>query len=172
MREVWSDIKEWEGMYQVSNLGNVKSLRYKRLEGNEHNLKPVIVNKNYVQVTLYRKGRRLRSTVHKLVLEAFDSVRKTGMECRHLNGNGLDNRLVNLKWGTPKENTADKVKHGVVARGSAFKHTKLKENEVWLIKKLIANNIPVKDIAKMFKVVSNTIGEIKSNRNWKWVKYP
>lgn len=57
--------------------------------------------------------RRFRGRyVHHLVLEAFVGPRPHGMQCRHINGNSLDNRLKNLAWGTPSEDNYDRVRHG------------------------------------------------------------
>ena len=63
--------------------------------------------------------------VHRLVMLAFDGPQPEGMECRHLNGNPADNRIENLKWGTRKENEADKVSHGTDNSGERHGRAKL-----------------------------------------------
>lgn len=66
----------------------------------------------YPRVTLKVGGARHNYLVHHLVLKAFVGPKPAGMECRHLNGNPADDRLENLKWGTPTENSYDTVRHG------------------------------------------------------------
>jgi hypothetical protein len=65
----------------------------------------------YRLVGLSRPGRRITKTVHRLILTTFCGECPAGMECRHLDGNPANNHLINLAWGTKKENGADKVKH-------------------------------------------------------------
>lgn len=60
-------------------------------------------------------GRKRCYNVHKLILETFVGLAPEGMECRHLNGDAGDNRLMNLAWGTRKENFDDSVRHGTAA---------------------------------------------------------
>lgn len=69
MIEIWRDIKDYEGLYQVSNWGRVKSLNYHRT-GREELIQPVIV-KCYLQVCLYKDGKPKRFLIHRLVASAF-----------------------------------------------------------------------------------------------------
>lgn len=69
----------------------------------------------YISVKLYKgNGTYTTQWIHRLVLESFVGPCPPGMECRHLNGNPSDNRLINLAWGTKEENAHDKVLHGTV----------------------------------------------------------
>lgn len=99
MTEEWKDIKEYEGLYQVSNLGRVKSLKF----GKEKILK-LSNNKGYIQVTLYNDVIRKTYKVHRLVAETFlpNSDNKPCID--HINTNRTDNRVENLRWCTYKEN--------------------------------------------------------------------
>ena len=108
MEEVWKEVVG-APRYRVSNLGNVFGL----IRGKQ--LKPFLGGKRrfYYQVYItYSNGYRTAKNVHSLVIQAFVGERPDGMECRHLNGNPLDNRLENLKWGTSKENSDDIALHG------------------------------------------------------------
>lgn len=71
----------------------------------------------YAQVGLAHKDGQSSLLVHRLILRTFDRPPEPGEECRHLNGDGLDNRLENLAWGTRAENQADRVRHGTDCRG-------------------------------------------------------
>lgn len=122
MSENWRSVAGLEGLYEVSDLGSVRSLdrivRYP--DGRRSYLKPGRIlrtsfNKDdgYFHVALYRDGKCCyRGLVHVLVLETFVGPRPPGLEARHLNGHGADNRLTNLAWGTSSENTHDLVRHG------------------------------------------------------------
>lgn len=67
----------------------------------------------HLMVTLVKDTKRFTPKVHHLVLLAFGFQRPPGYQCRHLNGDPQDNRLENIRWGTAKENTEDRIKHGV-----------------------------------------------------------
>jgi len=77
-------------------------------------LNPSVRKDGYLTTTLYKRNKQGKKTftLHKLVLETFIGKRPKGMQARHLNDNKLDNRLSNLKWGTPSENHRDLIKEG------------------------------------------------------------
>lgn len=92
--------------YEVSNLGRVRDASTKALR------QPFMNSNGYWRLRAYRAGRDYRKYVHTAVCEAFNGPRPDGMECRHLNGDPLDNRAVNLAWGTHAENMRDVIAHG------------------------------------------------------------
>lgn len=117
----WKAIPGYEGSYEVSDDGQVRSVeRFRRVGKGEGSLRlyPSQVRSlcadkaGYSRVTLKVCGVRRCHLVHHLVLEAFVGPKPPGMECRHLNGNPADNRLANLQWGTSSENSYDVVRHG------------------------------------------------------------
>jgi hypothetical protein len=102
--EEWRPIPGFEGLYEASNLGRIRSPR--RI------LKQRLNNMGYPVVELSKNGRSRESLVHRQVIKAFQGDPPPGMECRHLNGVSIDNRIENLAWGSRSENTADQVVHG------------------------------------------------------------
>lgn len=112
MTERWLPVVGWEGLYEVSDQGRVRSLDRWVLNKTRRGrvLTPHLHPYGYVD--LCRDATRMKTTVHSLVASAFLGPRPAGMEARHLDGNHLNNRVENLKWGTHSENMLDTVAHG------------------------------------------------------------
>ncbi|WP_330253146.1 NUMOD4 motif-containing HNH endonuclease [Nocardia sp. NBC_00565] len=110
MEEIWKPIPGFGGDYEVSNIGSVRSLKFR-----QPRLMKIHVQKStgYPTLTLTMNGKFRPHHVHRLILLAFVG-QPTGDEkqCRHLNGVRTDNRLENLAWGSVSENTIDQVEHG------------------------------------------------------------
>ena len=101
--ETWVDIPEYEGLYQVSNMGNVRSLNWNKT-GQSRNLFLKPHTRGYLQVELRRNGKRRMYTVHKLVARCFVGGYKEGLVVNHLNEDKTDNRAENLEWCTTAQN--------------------------------------------------------------------
>ena len=109
--EIWKDIKGFEGLYQVSNLGRVKSLKRFRKGKNgslaplkEKILKPLITHNGYYQVELYKNSIKKKYYVHRLVWIAFNGQIPEEYEINHLDERPVNNALSNLSLVTHKEN--------------------------------------------------------------------
>lgn len=118
MNEIWKDIKGYEGLYQISNLGNVKSLNYRNTD-EEKILKQIKHSKGYLQVGLCKNGKTKKYTTHRLVAEHFIPNPNNLPQIDHINTNKTDNRVENLRWCTIKENnnnplTIDKISKPII----------------------------------------------------------
>jgi hypothetical protein len=124
--ELWTAIPGYEGFYEVSNFGNIRSLTrfvpYGRHQGMTYTGKDIkqFISGKYLSVKLSRTGVTKTRYTHELVLLAFEGVKpKMDVRCeiRHLDGDKLNNALSNLKYGTIKENYDDRKLHalGLVA---------------------------------------------------------
>ena len=105
--EVWRDVKGYEGLYQVSNMGRVKSLERKDRFGRvikERILEPAVTHNGYLRVGLHVDGKRKMLRVHRLVCEAFHENPDNKSEVNHVNEDKTDNRACNLEWSTRTEN--------------------------------------------------------------------
>ena len=121
MTTLWKDIPGYEGSYQASTCGQIRSVTRdvvyaasrkaraytKRVEGRV--LRPGPSNFGHLSVVLGRGKTRM---VHELVLSTFAGLRPAKHECCHINGIPTDNRLENLRWGTRSDNIRDSVRHG------------------------------------------------------------
>jgi len=101
--EYWKPVPGYEGLYWVSDLGNVKSLNYNHT-GEEQILRPRKGTGGYLKVLLCKNGKKKNCYVHRLVWEAFNGPIPKGMQINHLNEDKTDNRLENLSLMTPKQN--------------------------------------------------------------------
>lgn len=97
---IWVDVYNYEGIYKISNYGDVFSVRSNKI------LKPEVMNKGYLRVGLNLNGTKERVMVHRLVMYSFVGYRKyPDFEVNHINMKTDDNYLKNLEWCTGKENT-------------------------------------------------------------------
>lgn len=103
MEEIWKDVKGYEGLYQVSDLGNVRSLNFNR-KGYVQNLLLQKNNNGYLTVMLTLHGKQKRLSVHRLVAEAF-IPNPCDLPCvNHLDESFTNNRASNLEWCTQAYN--------------------------------------------------------------------
>ena len=117
VNEIWKDINGYEGLYQISNFGNVKSLPRQGAKGKI--LKPSKINIGYLRVGLNKNGKCKRYLIHRLVAEAFLPNPDNKPCIDHINANKTDNRICNLQWVTHKENmnnplTIDKISKPII----------------------------------------------------------
>lgn len=108
--ERWLPVPGYEGLYEVSDQGHVRSVPRHGTRGGA--LRPWLDRKGYAMVRLYRGARQKGLSTHRLVLLAFVGPPGPGQQCRHLDGDSSNNRLANLAWGTRSENARDRVRHG------------------------------------------------------------
>jgi hypothetical protein len=155
--------------YRVSAIGRVQSCWIKgcrsRPEGSWHDLNPLIDKGGYLYVRLTINGRNTRRYIHELVLTTFDRTRPDGLECRHLNGNPLDNRWPeNICWGTPSENITDEYRNG------RFCHwARIRPEDASEIRRLYIQGLLQKDIAVMYGLTPSQISQIVNRKTWKRV---
>jgi hypothetical protein len=111
MDEIWKDIKGYEGKYQISNFGRVKSLK-RDYRHKDRILKPLPKEKEYVRVHLMDKGNEEWAYVHRIVAETFIEKKEGCDIVNHLDNNPSNNNVNNLEWTTYKGNIQHAMKQG------------------------------------------------------------
>jgi HNH endonuclease/NUMOD4 motif len=170
MTEEWRPITGLEGRYEVSDRGRVRSLRNNR--GRPRTI-PYVRRLHrgaggYAEIIVLVAGRSVHFLVHRLVLEAFDCPCPDGMECAHLNGDKNDNHLGNLRWATPKENAADRDRHGTTARGIRGGQARLTEDQVVEIRRR-APRATVSQLSREYGISCPSINAVIHGRTWRHV---
>ncbi len=182
--ERWLPVPEWEGLYEVSDLGRVRSLDRMVAHGRTmaqfrrgRVLAPGLgagYRKNghtrggpYLSLCLCRDGKRHRFNVHTLVARAFLGPLPTGHEVCHGPGGALDNRLANLSYGTHSKNSGeDRRRDGTVVAA------KLTDKIVLECRDRAARGWPIVMLASEFGVAGRTMSSAINGRTWRHVPMP
>jgi hypothetical protein len=178
-KERWRDVPHCVGYWRVSDRGRVKALTRKVFCDRRSSRpffrtvfggirRPDIAHNGYEVIHVrgangYSKLRK----VHILVLEAFVGFCPPGLECRHLDGNPVNNFLTNLCWGTHAENMADRDRHGTTPRGELNGNTKLTDAQAAEVHALFsAGNYRYIDLARRFGVERHVIAGILTGKTF------
>jgi len=172
-REEWRPVVGYEGFYDVSNRGRIKSIEREDSRHTGRVLSPGHP-RGRPHINLFKHGRASakRHYVHILVLEAFVSPRLPGMQCNHLDGDKANNRVPNLEWGTQFDNMRHAFDNGLIvaAHGEKNGQSKLTEGDVRRARALIASGVTRVAIGKILGVHNTTITAIHTGKSWGWLK--
>ena len=173
-------IKGFESLYEASDFGRVRGLErriYVSASGRSAGyfrrqrsciLNPTPDDNDYQHVTLWRGAEGRQVGVHVLVLEAFIGPRPDGRYGCHRDGRPSHNRLPNLYWGTPVENSADKLQHGTHRQGQAIPWSRLTEADVRRIRSL-KGKVSQSILAAEYGVRQNQISRVMNGHQWRHV---
>lgn len=176
MNEEWRSIRGYTGMYEVSNMGRVRSLDrvVVRSDGQPRKYKGRILKQNpdtsgYPMVNLHKNNSGKSWKVHALVMQAFGSKKPSPRhQCCHNDGDQSNNILSNLRWDTPKNNCLDKQIHGTQNQGSKHARAVLTEGDVKEIIRLLPT-VRDSELSKLFCVNQSSIRHIRLGLGWKHV---
>lgn len=179
MTEVWKPIPGFEGHYEASDQGRVRSLTRRVAMrdrwGNEGTtlkhgrvIAPSRRKDGYLHVSLYVAGECSCLLLHRVILETFVGPPPSpAHQGCHGNKNTRDNRLKNLRWDTPAGNNADKLRHGTLPRGETSATAKLTEQEVLAIRE--RQGEPQAVLAAEFGCTFSNISAIQRRKSWRHV---
>lgn len=181
--EVWKDIKYYEGIYQVSNFGNVKSLDREVAPNNRvpywrkgKICKQSKSNLGYMTVGFTVNNKQVNKYVHRLVAEAFITNMNDYPQVNHIDCDKTNNRMYNLEWCTNSQNQIHASKNGlnklhlhrVVHSGEKNGRALLTKEQVLEIKqKYIPYKYSAKKLSKEYNVSESCITHILNNTSWK-----
>ncbi len=179
-KEIWKDIVGFEGYYQVSNFGNVKSLERKcKALGNKlrtvpSKAKAVTIDRyGYPKVSLDKDGHSYYFTIHRLVAQTFIPNPENKPQVNHIDGNKQNNCVENLEWCTAKENTDHSWKMGLqkIKHGSQRAWAKMNEEKVKEARKTYSlGGVSLKELAKKYNICSQALHNIILRKTWKHVE--
>lgn len=178
--EQWRPVVGYEGFYEVSNLGRVRSLDRVAVRGDGVRcrqrslvLKQSICGRlaNYYKVGLSKNGQLKTRNVAKLVADAFLGPRPEGTEIAHGPGGSLDNSVANLSYKTRSDNNlADKLRDGTDKRGEKHENSKLNRHQVLFARKMnVRKRGHLPQLAKAWGVSPSTLREAVAGLSWGWL---
>lgn len=173
--EIWKPVSGYEGYYDVSNRGRVRSLERKVLTVVGHYrsvcgriMKLKKDSDGYSCCKFSKNGKKRYFFAHRLVLTAFAGVCPEGYESCHRDGNPTNNSIDNLYWGTKLQNSQDSFRHGTRVKGETVGSSVLTEKNVREIFSLLKQGTHLHaEIAKMFGIAKSTVSDIKNRKRWK-----
>lgn len=173
--EIWRTIKGW-GWYEVSSCGRIRSktIKYTKKESTKAGRRFSCNRKGRMLKTKCRRrysvvtlcgpnGKRKQFMVHQLVVWNFIGRPPLGFQCCHNDGNTMNNNLRNLRYDTPKNNTADKYKHGTMPEGSTHWNARLTPAKVRQIRQ---NKKSITVLAKEFNVSKSAVWAVRKFKTW------
>jgi hypothetical protein len=172
-QEQWRPVAGYEGAYEVSSLGRVKSLA--RIDCRGHRVKQRILRQSaspagYTGVWLQVDGVRQYVKTHNLVAEAWVPGRDALHRCvHHVDRDRSNNAASNLRWVTPSENNLISAANGQPLIGSQRPTAKLCEEDILPICELYDWGDTIKDIAEMYGVSANVIGTVVRGKSWRHI---
>ena len=170
-KEIWKDIVNYEGIYQISNFGNVRRWRIKRKCW--YYLKSSINgNVPYLAIDLSKNGKRKRFLIHRLVAYSFCKRKGDCTYIDHINNNTLDNRSLNLRWITQSENIKKSYDQNRKRknRGELNGMNKFTKEEVLKIRDLNRLGVSKKIIVSKFNISYQHLRDILSGKRWGHIK--
>lgn len=175
--EIWKPIPDYEGFYEVSNLGRVRSVsrfvmnHYTKEWREGKVLKPYVTPQGYYNVKLSKLGVKDKHNIHRLVASAFIPNCENKRTVNHKNGIKTDNRVENLEWATYSENIKHAYDNGLKERKAtsfAENHhkTNLKNTDVVDI---YNSTLSTKELSIKYGISYDVIQKIRLKKTWKSV---
>lgn len=172
--EIWKEIKGWEGRYDISSLGRVRSIHPRT---GKHTILRHRIRSHYPCINLTEM-----KSIHSLVAEAFVSPRPPGMHCNHKDGNKFNMTPSNLEWLTPKQNIAHSFALGLSPTGDRHwsrtqperwknrrVRRKLTETQVRELRALSATGVIDRVLGERYGIKRESARDIRRGKVWRHI---
>lgn len=182
MNEEWRPVVGYDGYYEVSDSGVVRSVP--RMITSHREVRGIVVSVDvfirgrvlslhrkkcgHITVALCKSGQRVTAMVHTLVLSAFLGPRPSGHDSLHLDGDPANNKASNLAWGTRLENIHQAIADGRFYKGEDMHNSKLSEADVREIRRL-HGSVSALSLSRKFGVSHPTIRKAQLRKTWKHI---
>ncbi len=172
MKEIFKDVQGYEGLYQISNLGRVKSLKRRvRIGSYERTVPEKYLTHfdvlGYDIVVLHKKSKKYTAGVHRLIALHFIDNPENKPQVNHKDGNKKNNSIENLEWATSQENIQHSHDTGLThtPRGSAHYRAQFHEHTIMKIRAL-AKHLSQRVLANIFNCCQADISNIVNYKRW------
>ena len=178
MQEQWIPVAEFDGAYEISSIGRLKSCaRPRKTKGGgiaylpERIKIPGVKREGYAFFSLYKEARYKVMYLHRLVAIAFIHNPLNLPQVNHIDGNKLNNCASNLEWVSASDNCRHALETGLytTAKGESAGNVTLTESDVLEIRRLAGSGMMQKDIAAMYPVNRQTITKIVNRQRWRHI---
>lgn len=169
--EEWKDIPNYEGKYQISNIGRLRSLKHRWGKRKQPKIMSLTTTADgYKRGYLTKDGKTKGISVHRLVAMAFIGMPKKKKCINHKNGIKTDNRPSNLEWCTREENIQHSVEMGMHVRGERHADARLcKEDVLDIRQKYKTGEMTSKELSKKYGVCQRHVHNIIARNKWKHI---
>lgn len=176
--EIWKNIIGFEGLYEISNLGKIKSIKRKCPSKNglrtvpEKIMKTKLDKDGYEVINLAKNGGKIYISIHRLLGIAFIPNPLNLPQINHIDGIKTNNKLENLEWVTEKENIQHAFKTGlsISVKGEKRAFSKLTDEKVKEIREIYSKGgISLKKLGILYKVAPETLNRAIHRKTWKHV---
>ncbi len=169
--EIWKDIEEFNGDYQISNKGRVKSKMFAKngtySKGEKILTSTISEEDGYEKIAINRNGKTKKRSIHRLMAIAFIPNPNNLPEVNHIDTIKTNNSLENFEWITRLGNMQHANKMGRIAK---YTHHKINEDQARELKKRISLGENLKSLSLEYGLAHRTIYQIKENKRWGWVQ--
>ena len=176
MQEIWKPVSGYVGLYEVSNLGTIRSLD-RIIPDKTHGTRKLVGrvlghstdSQGRWSVGLSKDSKPIKKRIHLIVAEAFLGPRLKGLEVCHKDGNPANNQAFNLRYDTHQGNMQDMVKHGRSNRGLKNPNAKMTQEQALQVKRLRVHGTTYKIIAAQLGLSFDQVRSVCVGRAWHWV---
>lgn len=159
-RNIIKEIKNYEGLYTISNKGVIRSLYTGKI------IKQYLNRYGYYQVRLYKNNKPRNCTVHRLVAETFIPNIHNAESVNHIDGNKTNNKVENLEWCSSGENFRKAYHAGLIAKGNLNGNSIFNEEQVRFIRDAYKSGYSERRLARVFNTTHDVIDDIISRKSY------